>query len=141
MLVNQLAVFLENKKGRLCSLTAILAENKIDLIAMSIADTKEYGIVRLITSDNKKAMACLKDAGFVVTNNDMIGIEVEDKPGGLADLLKEVEKCNIDIEYLYSFARTKQGKAIILFKADKPDETIEILKKSANVKLISSMVD
>ena len=140
MLVNQLAVFLENKKGRLYSLTSALAENKIDLIAMSIADTKEYGIVRLITSDNDKAIKVLKEAGFVVTNNDMIGIEVEDVPGGLANVLKEVENCNIDIEYLYSFARTKQGKAIILFKADKPEETIKLLKNT-NVKLISSMLD
>jgi ACT domain-containing protein len=102
MLVNQIAVFLENRKGRLNELAGILAAEKIDLLTLSIADTQDFGIVRLITTDNSAAVAALKDAGFTVTTADLIGIEIIDVPGALAHVLEILTKGGIDIEYLYS---------------------------------------
>ncbi|MEG1963532.1 MAG: ACT domain-containing protein, partial [Clostridia bacterium] len=129
MLINQIAVFLENRKGRIDDLTKILAENKIDLVSMNIADTKEFGILRAITSDNKKAMECLKNAGFTVSSTDLVGIEVEDKPGGLAHVLTLLNEGGVSIEYLYSYAK-KDKKAIILFKVTDIKKTLSIIEEN-----------
>lgn len=118
MMVNQIAVFLENRKGRLYDFAQVLSDNKIDLITMSIADTKEFGILRAVTSDNKRAVQVLKSAGFIVQGTDLIGLEVEDKPGGLARVLKLFDASGVEIEYLYSFARKEADKAIILIKVN-----------------------
>lgn len=130
MLVNQLAVFLENRKGRLKELACVLAAEKIDLLTLSIADTQDFGIVRLITTDNERAMAALKKAGFTVTESDLIGIEINDVPGALAKVLKTLSEGDIDIEYLYSYARTEGHNAIILFKVQQVGKALEVLSKS-----------
>ena len=81
MLVNQIAVFLENRQGRINDFAKVLANEKIDLVSMSIADTKEFGILRAITSDNKAAVEALRKSGFTVTTTDLIGVEFDDRPG------------------------------------------------------------
>lgn len=118
MLVNQIAVFLENRKGRINDFARVLKEQNVDLISMSIADTKEFGILRAITRDNEKAVQALKDAGFTVVTSELIGVEVDDRPGGLSDVLSMLNNQDVDIEYLYSYARIEKGKAIILLKVD-----------------------
>lgn len=128
MLVNQIAVFLENRLGRLYSLSKVLSDNKIDLVSLNIADTSDFGIVRMITSDNANATKVLKDAGFTVKSNDLIGIEVEDVPGGLTKVLSAMENEKIELEYLYSFARTEDKKAVILFRTSDTNKALEILK-------------
>jgi len=138
MIVNQIAVFIENKKGRLHELTSALGKAGIDVVALTIADTYDYGIVRLITRDNDRAVNVLKDAGFAATRADLFGIEVDDKPNGLAGALKVLEDGEIDIEYLYSFARNKEGKAIIIFKAADTDKAMAVLKNS-DVKMVTSL--
>ena len=100
MLVNQIAVFLENRAGRLLSLSKALSDAKIDLVSLNIADTSDFGIVRMITSDNEKAIDALKSAGFVVKENELIGIEVDDVPGGLTRVLEGLAGSDIDIEVL-----------------------------------------
>ena len=127
MLVNQVAVFLENKQGRISDFCATLSNAGINLITMSIADTTDFGILRAITDDNEKAIKALKDAGFTVSSTDLLGVEVEDKPGGLADVLYTMDNAGINIEYLYSFVK-KDGKAMILFKVANIEETIAICK-------------
>jgi len=129
MLVNQIAVFLENRAGRLQALAKTLSDAKVDLVSLNIADTSDFGIVRMITSDNKKAESALKLAGFTVKSNDLIGIEVEDVPGGLTNILLGLSQEGVDIEYLYSFAHTKEKKAIILFKTSDVEKALAILKK------------
>ena len=117
MLVNQLAVFLENRQGRLSQMCNVLAENGINLKHMSVADTKDFGILRALTSDNVKAEECLRRAGFLVQRSDLLGVEVMDEPGGLAKVLQQLDVDGVNIEYLYSFA-TKAGKAVILIKVE-----------------------
>lgn len=127
MLVNQIAVFLENRGGRINDFAKVLADNGIDLVSMNIADTKEFGILRAVTRDNKKAIAALKSAGFAVTACDLIGIEVEDKPGGLSNVLQLLASSGVDIEYLYSYARTEANKAIILIKVGNIAKAIDVI--------------
>ncbi|MGI6701444.1 MAG: acetolactate synthase [Christensenellales bacterium] len=136
MLVKQIAVFLENRKGRIYELTRVLANENIDIIAMSIADTTDFGILRLITKDNMTALKVLREAGFTATTNDLIGISVDDKPGGLNKALKFLDDNDIEIEYLYSFARVG-SKAIILIKVEDILGALTIMKKSG-IELLSN---
>ncbi len=129
MLINQIAVFLENRQGRLSQLCNVLAQNGVNLKTMSIADTNDFGILRALTDDNDKAEKVLKDAGFTVSRADLLGVEVEDEPGCLAEVLKQLDVDGVNIEYLYSFA-TRKGKAVILFKVEDNAATLDILKKN-----------
>lgn len=129
MLVNQIAVFLENRKGRINDFARVLKEQNVDLISMSIADTKEFGILRAITRDNEKAVQALKDAGFTVVTSELIGVEVDDRPGGLSDVLSILNNKDVDIEYLYSYARIEKGKAIILLKVNDNKLALDALTK------------
>jgi hypothetical protein len=140
MFVNQVAVFLENRKGRLNDLSSALAKAKIDIITMTIADTQDFGIVRLITVDNKRAVEVLKEEGFSVATSKLLGVELEDKVGALAAVLEVLTKGDIDIEYMYSFARTLGNKAIILFKVADVEGAVKVLKE-ANIKLIDTDID
>lgn len=136
MLVNQIAVFLENQKGKLKGVTDVLNSAGINLLAVSIADTKEFGILRAITSDNSAAVKVLKQNGYIVVTSDLIGVEVEDKPGALGAVLSVLDEQHIDVEYLYSYVKA-DGKAIILFKVENINKTIELIKER-NIKLIES---
>ena len=129
MLVNQIAGFLENRAGRLLQLSKALSDAKIDLVSLNIADTSDFGIVRMITSDNQKAIDALKSAGFVVKENELIGIEVDDVPGGLTRVLEGLAGSDIDIEYLYSYAKSNSSKATILVKTADLDKANKILKE------------
>lgn len=136
MLVKQIAVFLENRKGRIHELTSVIARAGIDIVAMNIADTTDFGILRLITRNNAAALKALKEAGFTATTNDLIGISVEDKPGGLDKALKFLDDNDIAIEYLYSFARANH-KAIILLKVQDVVGALAIIKKNG-IELLSN---
>ncbi|MDR3262935.1 MAG: amino acid-binding protein [Clostridiales bacterium] len=128
MTVSQIAVFLENKKGRLSEMTKVLGNAGVDLIALTIADTKEFGIVRFITKDNEKVLSLLKENGYTATRTELLGVEVSDVPGGLHDVLRLLGDGGIEIEYLYSFARTYLKKAVILFKVGDNQKALKILK-------------
>lgn len=134
MTVNQIAVFLENSKGKIKGVADVLKDEGINMLAVSIADTKDFGILRAVTSDNARAIAVLKQNGYIVVNNDLIGVEVEDKPGGLGDVLGVLDNENVDIEYLYSYVKA-DGKAVILVKVKDVDLTTKILLDN-NFKLI-----
>ena len=127
MLVNQIAVFLENRSGRICDFSRVLKEAGVNIQAMSIADTTEYGILRAITDDNQKALAALKANGFNTAATDLIGFQVDDKPGEMYHVLKIIEDAGINIGYLYSFARTAKKSAVILIKVDDNDAADKIL--------------
>lgn len=129
MLVNQLAVFLENRKGRLKELAGVLAKEKIDILTLSIADTEDFGIVRFITTDNARARSILRDEGFTVTETELIGVEIGDVPGALAKVLKALADGDISIEYLYSYSRTG-GNAIILFKVKEVGRALDVLSRA-----------
>ena len=129
MRVEQIAVFLENKSGRLAEITTILAENDINIRALSVADTADFGILRLIVDDVEKAKAILKDGGFTVGKTDVLAVEVADKTGGLATVLRSLHRADINVEYMYAFVNKTGENAVLIFRFEKMDEAIEVLQK------------
>lgn len=138
-MVKQMAVFMENRKGRIGELTKVLKKNNIDLVTLSIADTKDFGILRCITRDNARAEQALRAAGFTVTTTELIGVEVADKPGRLAEVTEFLEENDVNIEYLYSFARQSVGTGIILFKVDNEALALKALKDKG-VKILEEAI-
>ena len=130
MLVKQISVFVENKSGRLAEIIGILGANGIDISALSIADTTDFGILRLIVNDPPLAEKVLKDNGMVVKATDVIAIAVEDKPGGLAMALKLISDARIEIEYMYAFIGKSDNGALVIVRVNKPDEAVDILENS-----------
>ncbi len=137
MLVKQISIFTQNIHGDLAGITAVLADNNIDLKSLSIADTSSFGVIRAIVEDAEKAVHVLKAAGFTAKITEVLAFEVADRPGGLAEVLKVFEKEDIEIEYLYSFVRSKTGSALIVFRTEDLDHTIQLLNQHG-VKLLSN---
>lgn len=134
MKINQLSVFLENKPGQLSKPCRALADAGINILTLSLADTQQFGIMRLIISQWEKAKAVLEQAGCVVKVTEVVAIEVTDRPGGLAEVLEGLEEASINIEYMYAFTFRSGDKAIIIFRFDDPDGAIKALQaKGINV--------
>ena len=129
MLVEQIAVFLENKSGRLAEITAILAENSINIRALSVADTADFGILRLIVDKVEMAKAVLRENGFTVGKTQVLAVEVEDKTGGLARVLKCIKDAGINVEYMYAFVNKTGENAVLIFRFEKMDEAMTTLIK------------
>ena len=127
MIINQLAVYSQNEVGKLLPIIETLGSNGINIESLNIADTAEYGIVRMLTSDNEKAQKILQEKGFISTITRLVGVEVADEAGELAKTLEKLAANKIDIEYIYSYSR-KDGKALILIKTEKIKEAEELLK-------------
>lgn len=130
MKVKQISIFLENKSGRLAQVTEVLGENNINIRALSIADTTDFGILRLIVNEPDKAYLVLKEAGFTVSFTDVIAVEVTDKPGGLAKVLKELDRAGINIEYLYAFVQKTANAALVVFRVEQLEEAVKVLLAS-----------
>ena len=129
MKLTQLSVFLENKPGRLSEPCRILADAGINILTLSLADTQQFGILRLVIQDWQRAKDILEKAGFVVNVTEMVAIEVEDRPGGLQDVLKVIEENAINVEYMYAFTFKKEDRAIIVFRFEDPDQAIAQLSR------------
>ena len=127
MIMNQLSVFVENKQGRLAEITKILADQKIDIRALSIADTKEYGILRLIVSDPVQAESALKESGFTVSITKVIGIGIDDHPGGLCSAMEILRDNSISVEYMYAFISRSASKAYVILRVGDNEKAIEKL--------------
>ncbi|MGA1794733.1 MAG: ACT domain-containing protein [bacterium] len=130
MKVQQISIFLENKSGRLSEVTRILGDNGINIRALSLADTTDFGILRLIVNDTEKASGVLKKNGFTVGKTEVIAVEVEDRPGGLAKILEILNKETINVEYMYAFVERSRNNAVIIFRFDDQniDRAITLLK-------------
>lgn len=134
MKIKQISMFLENKPGRISEPCKILAKNNINILTLSLADTQQFGILRLIIKNWEKAKEVLEKEGFVVNVTEVVATEVEDKPGGLAKILEVIEEAGLNIEYMYAFTFRSGDKAVIVFRFDQPDVAIETLqKKGINV--------
>ncbi len=135
-MIKQISVFVENKKGRLAKITEVLGQGGVDLVALSIADTTNFGIMRCIVSDPEKAITMLKNNGFTASTTEVIIAEVTDQPGGLAQVLKLLDQADISVEYLYSFVRTPNENALILFRVEDIETATKALE-NGGVKLLS----
>lgn len=136
MFIKQLSIFVENKSGRLHSIMDALGENGVDISALSIADTTDFGILRVIVSDIEKARAVLRDIGIVSKVTDVIAVYIDHKIGGLAAVLDLISDVGIGIEYMYAFLGRTEGKALMVLKADDEDMAAQVLS-SNGVKLAS----
>ena len=139
MLVKQISVFLENKSGRLAEVTKILGENEIDISALSIADTTDFGILRLIVNKPEAAENVLKENGFTVSCTNVIAIAVEDKPGGLAGALEILDKAEIVIEYMYAFVGKTDNGALVILRVEDQEKAVLSLNQN-KIKVISSQM-
>lgn len=130
MKVEQISVFLENKSGRLADVATVLAQAGINIRALSLADTTDFGILRLIVNDTEKAKAVLRENGFTVGKTEVIAVEVSDRPGGLAAILNIMKEKDVNVEYMYAFVQKSGGNAIIIFRFDELDRAIEALQNA-----------
>ncbi len=125
----QISIFLENKAGRLAQITRVLGEAGVNIRALSLADTSDFGILRLIVSDVEKAAKVLKENGFTVARTSVVAAEVPDRPGGLAHILEVLGREGHNVEYMYAFVAKAGDSAIIIFRFDQPDAAAAALAK------------
>ncbi len=140
MRVEQIAVFMENKSGKLAEITSILAENNINIRALSVADTADFGILRLIVDDVEAAKNALNNEGFTVGKTNVIAVEVPDKSGGLASVLKVIETVGLNVEYMYAFVNKSGENAVLIFRFENLDEAIDSLQKEGFTLLSSEEI-
>jgi hypothetical protein len=134
-MVNHIAVFMENRRGRILELANVLKQNDIDLLSLSVSDTKEFGVLRILVRGAEAAVEILKAAGFLATAVGLVGVEVDERPGGMRDFLDVLNDAGINIEYIYSYALRVNG-TIVFFKTDDGVKAEDILKEKG-FKLLS----
>lgn len=137
MKIKQLSIFLQNKMGSLAKPLEVLTVADVNIRAMCMADTSEFGILRLVVDDPEKGKKALEQNNFLVKMTEIIGVEMNDTPGGLTSVLKTIRDNNIDLEYLYAFTHDKADKAILLLHADDIDKLIEVLQNN-NITIVPS---
>ncbi|PIE73990.1 MAG: amino acid-binding protein [Deltaproteobacteria bacterium] len=130
MLVEQIAVFLENKSGRLAEITRILADNSINIRALSVADTADFGILRLIVDRVEDAEKALKENGFTVGKTHVVAVEVQDRSGGLSEVLECLHEAQLNVEYMYAFVNKTGENAVLIFRFEEMDDAVRILQES-----------
>ena len=137
MKVEQISIFIENKSGRLAEVCGILGEAGVNIRALSLADTSDFGILRLIVEDSEKALKVLKERHFTVSKTDVIGVEVPDSPGGLSKILQILDQNSVNVEYMYAFVERSGDNAVIIFRFDNVDEAINVLSNNG-IKILKS---
>lgn len=136
-MLEQISIFIENKTGRLASVMEILNNNNIDIRAITIADTTDFGIIRIVVKDAAATLAILKDSGCTATVTKVIGFTIPDYSGSLYDVIDAFEEAGINVEYCYSLMCKREGQADIVVRVDNNDKAVEVLT-SKNIKLLSS---
>lgn len=127
MKVEQISIFIENKSGRLAEITRILGDSGVNIRALSLADTSDFGILRLIVNDRETAKRVLKEKGFTVSKTEVVAVEVPDRPGGLAQILQTLDQQAINVEYMYAFVERCGENAVIIFRFDETEKAIQAL--------------
>lgn len=130
MKIRQISVFIENKVGRILEITETLGKNGINIRALSLADTSDFGILRMIVNDIEKGMTVLREKGFIVKDSYVVAVEVPDKPGGLAEVLKILGSKGFNVEYMYAFFEQLQNKALLIFRFENPEEAVRVLTQN-----------
>ncbi|HNX81175.1 MAG TPA: ACT domain-containing protein [Candidatus Omnitrophota bacterium] len=137
MKINQISIFVENRKGRLYQVCKLLGDNAINIRALNVAETQDFGVLRMVVDKPQEALNLLKENGFTASFSEIVAVEVEDKPGGLANILKVLNDSNVNIEYMYAFVEKKLDKALLVFRFENIDKALETLTK-AKVKIVTS---
>lgn len=137
MKLTQISIFLENRSGRMAKIMTTLGSAGVNIRAMSLADTSDFGILRLIVNDTEKGISALKQAGFTIRLSEVVAVEVTDRPGELGNILNALEKAGLNVEYMYSFVQKSMESAILIFRFDNPDNAIEILKQN-DIRVVES---
>ena len=132
MIVEQISVFIENKEGRLSAIADILAQNGIDISALSLADTDEYGVLRMIVSDPHKAKMVLSENGIIGKVTDVLAVAIPDCPGGFASSLKLLTSAGISVKYMYACVAHEKGKALMVLSVDDIEKAEKIISENAN---------
>ena len=130
MFIKQLSIFVENKFGRLEAIIDCLSKNNINLRALSLADTADYGVLRVIVDDADKAKAALSKIGVISKLTDVVAVYLDDRSGGLASVLSVLKNEEVSVEYMYAFLGRKEGKALMVLKADDEQKTEQVLAKN-----------
>jgi len=136
MKLDQISVFLENRSGRLAEITGVLARNSINIRALSLADTADFGILRLIVDRPEPATRVLKEHGFTVGLTEMVALELPDKPGGLWGILTTLEAAGMNVEYMYAFVQKAAENAVLIFRFDEPEKATAVLQ-GAGVRVLA----
>lgn len=136
MKITQISVFLENRKGRLFDACSLLGCNGVNIRALTIAETEDFGVLRIVVDKPDEAIKCLKDNNFVANITDVVAVVVGDKPGGLAAVLKKLFENNINIEYMYGFMEKFSDSALLVFRFEDTDAAQKVLKEN-NIKIVT----
>ncbi len=137
--INQMSIFIENTKGRLAEVCKLLGDNDVNIKALTIAESPEFGILRVVLDDTETAKKVLKSHGFITTVAEVVAVEVSDTPGGLAKALKVLADNNINLEYMYGFVEKASEKALMVFKFDNLVKAIEVLQAN-NIPIVDEKV-
>ena len=137
--ISQVSIFIENTKGRLANVCELLGDNNINIKALTIAETPEFGILRVVLNDTEKAKKVLKENGFIAKIAPVVAVEVSDTPGGLAKALKVLADNDINLEYMYGFVEKASEKALMVLKFDNVEKAIEILQNN-NIPIVDDKV-
>ena len=137
MAIKQLTVFVQNKKGTVVSVTDTLSKNNVNIRALSIAETEEFGILRLIVNDEKTAEKVLGDKGYLIKTIDVVGVKIGDAPGKLNEALSVLDKANINIEYMYAFMARTEKHAYVVLRVEENEEAESVLS-GAGFKIITN---
>jgi len=129
MKITQISVFLENRKGRLCEVCSLLGANQINIRALTVAETESFGVLRIVVDKADAAIALLRDNGFVANFTEVVAIEVGDRPGGLAAVLKILADEDVNIEYMYGFVEKFSDKALLVFRFEDADFAQQVLAR------------
>ena len=134
MIIKQLSIFLENRSGRINEITSLLGAENINIRALTLADSSDFGVMRLIVDDLDRAIACLENNNISIGLTSVIAVEVPDQPGGLAEVMNKIENSGLNVKYMYSIPEKKHNNAIMIMRFDNAEETAEKLKnKGLNI--------
>lgn len=126
-LIKQLSLFVENKPGSLNAVCQVLKDHQINIRTLSLADTQQFGILRLLVKEHEKARAALEAAGFIVKSTDVLALPVSDRPGGLADILDVLDRNQMSVEYMYAFTFGRSESAVMVFRFEEPERALKVL--------------
>ena len=130
MTIRQISIFVENRRGRLAEITGVLSDNNIDIRALSIADTSDFGILRIIVNNPDKAVGTLKKAGVTVSVTDVLAVRIADEPGGLHSILEVLSGKDIALEYAYAFVTRRDSDAYVILRVENNAEAVDVLTKA-----------